>query len=409
MIHRYGTEDGSVELDEFIRKLRTMQRRRALPFNETTLALLADFSGRLLKSGMGGAAPQVVTLAFWLRKAALFRLEQSFRSSVPEGNLPVARGLAFHLPPTNVDTLFVYSCALSMLAGNANVVRLPNEIGEVTHMLLDIMLNVLADHGEADRHIFCKYSEFDGPNAAISAASDARIIWGGDAKVSAVSRYPVRVDGISIGFPHRTSLTLLKTDFYAGLEDAARSEYVKKMYNDIFWFDQMGCGSPRTLIWVGDEPGALAIDLYRRLDKEALDRGYAVDTSTVVAKMGHANYMVSEGDAETLTRISNRLFVVDVDSNRAKLSEDQGGGGGFLRSLWARELAQIGPELNEKTQTLTYRGFSDQDLNEIARIMAKNGGFRLVPVGQALAFDETWDGLSLLSALTRQVAVMREL
>ena len=34
------------------------------------------------------------------------------------------RGLVFHVPPANVDTIFVYSWALSALAGNSNVVRI---------------------------------------------------------------------------------------------------------------------------------------------------------------------------------------------------------------------------------------------------------------------------------------------
>ena len=34
------------------------------------------------------------------------------------------RGLVFHVPPANVDTIFVYSWALSALAGNPNVVRI---------------------------------------------------------------------------------------------------------------------------------------------------------------------------------------------------------------------------------------------------------------------------------------------
>ncbi|MFC6804089.1 acyl-CoA reductase [Deinococcus caeni] len=34
------------------------------------------------------------------------------------------RGLVFHVPPANVDTIFIYSWLMSVLAGNRNVIRL---------------------------------------------------------------------------------------------------------------------------------------------------------------------------------------------------------------------------------------------------------------------------------------------
>ncbi|HKJ73370.1 MAG TPA: acyl-CoA reductase, partial [Alphaproteobacteria bacterium] len=77
------------------------------------------------------------------------------------------------------------------------------------------------------------------------------MIWGGDSKVQAVSGIPIRPDGLSLGFPDRTSFAVFETAAYRDAASAERDALAQNFFNDVFWFDQMGCGSPRILFWVG--------------------------------------------------------------------------------------------------------------------------------------------------------------
>ncbi len=53
------------------------------------------------------------------------------------------RGNVFHVPPANVDTIFVYSWALSALAGNHNVVRISERSAAAAETILDALNGTL--------------------------------------------------------------------------------------------------------------------------------------------------------------------------------------------------------------------------------------------------------------------------
>ena len=239
--------------------------------HRSLIEMLGTLSGRLLKAPAERRAPHYVALAYWLRPAALTRLSEELVRTDAPGRVRVPRGVALHLPPTNVDTLFVYSWAMSVLAGNTNVVWLAEHLAPDTQWLVSTVARVVAEHGEADRHLFCNYAYGGETERGLARHFDLRMIWGGDAKVDAVSRVPIRPDGLSIGFPDRQSLAIIATDAYEQADETAREALASDFFNDVFWFDQMGCGSPRVLVWLGD-PGALAADLYGRLNQVIVAR-----------------------------------------------------------------------------------------------------------------------------------------
>ena len=81
------------------------------------------------------------------------------------GSLRVPRGLAFHLPPTNVDTLFVYSLMASFLVGNLNVVRVSrNRRSEQVTLLCEVLRAVLAEE---------RFAAFGDELAVVSYAHEA--------------------------------------------------------------------------------------------------------------------------------------------------------------------------------------------------------------------------------------------
>lgn len=389
--------------ESFLDHVDTLITSTRPPFDDISLAVLGDLSKKLLRAPLAAQAPQLVTLGFWLRPSQLTLAAERFASKLPSDAYSKARGIALHLPPQNVDTLFVYSWALSFLAGNVNIVRLPTEMTDVLAWLMTTISDVLDEHGLVASQIFCRYPHSSNMTACLSARADLRMIWGGDEKIAAVSRDPVRPDGLSLGFSDRKSFSVVSASAYAAMDERARDRAAGQLYNDIFWFDQMGCGSPRVIFWLG-APGGDATDFYRRLDTIALQKGFAVEIGTALAKFSHMNERLASEHARRGTRFSNRLSVLEADIDPA-LILGKAQGAGMLYDITISDVAQIAPLLNRHTQTITHLGLSEAELSALADVMATHGGYRLVPVGEALSFSDIWDGIDLIAHMVRQITV----
>lgn len=401
MITDFAAKD-RIAPEALTERLTAMSALGREPFHENSLSVVRELSARLLKSKQSKQAPQFVALGYWLRAAAIKRLQSDFVARLPEGQVPTCRGLAFHLPPANVDTLFVYSWVLSYLAGNANIVRLPSNVPETTQWLLNAVIGTLEEAGDLNSNLFCQYDYRSNLSKTISAISDLRLIWGGDEKVQQASADPVRPDGLSIGFSDRKSHCVINADAYARLDEAERDQLAEQLYNDIYWFDQLGCGSPRTVVWVGPATDC-SQDLYARLNRLAGQKGYMVETGVAISKFSFANAMIAAGTADKGHIFSNSLSVLGASSDADVLSEVHGGG-----LLWDIEIPTLQDLLklvDRHTQTITHFGFEKGELAQLAKGMIGKGGFRLVPVGSALSFEETWDGIPLLDHMTRRIVV----
>jgi hypothetical protein len=382
-----------------------MADARATPFSAELLDAVGRISTEILKNPVTRSAPQFVALGYWMRGAAMKRLVGAALEAIPPEEVVAPRGLALHLPPVNVDTIFVYSWTLSLLAGNSNVVRLPASLSRETEALLEIIIDVLGGAAGGARHVFCSYRYGGELEQRISRFFDLRIIWGGDAKVDAVVRVPIRPDGLSIGFPDRQSLALLSLDSYASAATEARDELAVKIFNDAYWFDQMGCSSPRLLAWVGNVVNweELSRDFCSRLQSVIVRKSYEVEPAMAVSKLVLTNDLLAEGLAQRGERFSNELQVVDVVDPLTALH--RGTGGGFFSECQLHSLADVRHFVTRKLQTISHFGFGSDELMALARQIAGQGGYRMVPAGQALDFGAVWDGVPLLSHMTRRIVV----
>lgn len=404
MITVFNARDGApVDKVAFFELLGPLTGRAVEPFSYVTIDLLSRLSRCLLARR---DVPQFSALGYWLRPAAINRLKEGFLCGVPAGQLVAPRGLAFHLPPANVDTLFVYSWALSLLAGNANVVRLPSRRSAETEWLLSNLVRLCDEVGDGGRHLFCGYDHNVGINGAISAIADLRIIWGGDAKIHEVSADRLRPDGLSIGFPDRKSFAVLSAAAYQKISQAEKDSLAERFYNDTYWFDQMGCGSPRVVAWVGNaEDGRLSSDdFYKRVIRIAKMKNYRTEASTAIAKFSFINDRLADGGASRGQRLSNSLSVLELHPDRLAPFQKVVGGG-MLGHTLVPNILDVTKLVNRGTQTIAHFGFSADEVMLLARSLRLIGGFRLVPVGRALAFDSTWDGVPLLTHMTRRIVV----
>ena len=381
------------------------------PFAAETTDFLAAVSKEILEIPGNMAYPELVSLAFWLRKANLSAYVQEFLRTVGAYELVLPRGTAFHVAPSNVDTIFLYSWALSLLAGNLNVVRLPQSIPVQLAMLLDAIRRVLEDPSWreiAARNVVLSYPREDEINRFLSARADVRMLWGGDQTVLHFRGLPAKPSTQDIVFDDKVSYAMVNAGRYLALSDDAVAANARLFFNDAYQFDQMACSSPRFVYFVGSpEECALASGrfwtaLVAELARKSYDPGAAVAVDKLVfgyetAAAGGVGAF-PYGSPSTLPGVM-RISAQDVSAQRKSC------GGGFFFECFLLQPTDLASLVQPKDQTLTYLGYSRDEMKMIGGQLSSKGIQRMVPFGQALAFTPQWDGYVLFNELTRRVTI----
>ena len=117
------------EMLEFdIGNLDVVERMQELPTDEPfageRIAFLNGVSKKLLSNTKAKDYSDVITFAYWIRKANMERKKQEFLS---DGRMRMGKGVVFHIAPSNVAVNYAYSFAVGFVLGNANIVRLPSK------------------------------------------------------------------------------------------------------------------------------------------------------------------------------------------------------------------------------------------------------------------------------------------
>lgn len=363
-------------------------RRDRLTFgDERVVAFLGRFARRLLAQGR--RYPELASLGFFLRQAEIER-----QLSRLDG-LRVPRGLVFHVPPANVDTVFVYSWALSALAGNANVVRISPRAGGAARAILDALNAADPDPVLARTQRMITYDRDDTVTAALSAAADLRVLWGGDASVRALRKFPLAPHARDLTFPDRSSFAIVSVAGWRRASEAARRAAMEGFFTDAYWFDQAACSSPRGVFWVGEDD--VSAEFRALLVTVAKEQGHVTEPAMAVQKRVATYGAAADGRVERISFDSDA--VTSLESS--ELVREWLGAGVFTHSR-VPSLDALIPKVSRKDQTVTHFGFEREELLDFAR---KTGVDRVVPFGSALKFSPVWDGYDLLAEFTKLVTV----
>jgi hypothetical protein len=361
---------------------------------------LARFARRLLAPAVARRHPELGSLGFFLRPAELHRAVEHM--SQP-GAYVFPRGNVFHVPPANVDTIFVYSWALSALAGNHNVVRISERSAAAADTVLAALNDTLADADPviARTQRMVTYGRDDKVTAALSAWCDLRVIWGGDAAVANIRRHPLRPSGRDITFPDRTSWAALSVPGWRAADPAARRAATTGFANDAYWFDQAACSSPRTVFLVGDPDHADEVrdELIALLSEVVAGRGWEIDAAMAVEKRVNAYGLAATGAARSLRYAGNAVTAMSLTGT--DVLPRRWLGAGAFPFVTAGSLAELVPVMNRQDQTFSHFGFAADELREFAAALGGRGVDRIVPFGSALTFSSIWDGYDLPREFTR--------
>jgi hypothetical protein len=393
---------GALALEELRRLL--AEGCAAEPFHESVLEAIVDFSRRIFYDAQARRYSEMLALAHWMRKSEMVRLSEEFRSLQRHDRVLVPHGLVFHLPPRNVDTMFVYSWLLAALTGNRSVIRLSPERSESTSILARILRETLAEAEEPARGgtIIVSYGHEVEPTEMLSSLCDVRVIWGGDQTIESVRRSPLAPHAKELTFCDRFSVSAIRAEAYVALPEEERDGLTDQFFNDCFWFDQLACSSPRLVVWCGtaEETQAASSDFFTRVAGCIERRRYVLPAAVSMQKLVYACSAILSSSVQECRRYKG-LTVLTLASLACFPRSHPGGGLFFEAHL--ESLLELTCFLGRQDQTLTWFGFTPEELRALVRSLNGRAIDRIVPIGQALQFHRYWDGYDLLQELCRSV------
>ena len=389
-----------------------LERLRALPtlppFSAEARRFVAEFTRRIMKLPGLRTYPELATLSHWFRPAAIDHLAR--QAGATEGGIALPRGSVFHLAPANVDVLFAYAWLMSVLAGNRNVARLSQKAGAQRDALISILHEFHAE-GQfpevLERTLLLTYPHDDAITRSISGHCHARIVWGGNATVAKIRSIPVAPLAIELTFPDRFGIAALGAAAIVAMSPEDILELARRFCNDMLWFSQQACSSPRCLYWIGEAATIAAAKAAFWPAVRAQARQFEDDTAAMMARVTDACLLAAIAShahlEDSLTAYPIRMA---VDRAGGELREMQSGYG-LITEVDLESLRLISDQLDDRDQTMICHGLDQQELAEFAATLPGRALDRVVPVGRALDFHHVWDGTDLFAVLMRRITLPR--
>lgn len=380
---------------------RLTSARPLSPYEPLVLEFLGDVSRALFADAEAKRHPDVIAFAYWCRGANTSRLKQEFA----EPHLRLGLGIVFHIAPSNVPINFAFSFAFSLLAGNANIVRVPTRDLPQTGIVCRIINRLLTEaryETLAGMTAFVRYPQDDAITREFSALCNARVIWGGDQTINSIRKLPIPERSIEVTFADRYSLCVIEGSSILRADHAAIVRLAGGFYNDIYLFDQNACSSPHLVMWLGtrdvlDEAkrifwGAVAevaearydLQPVQAVDKYLLLCENAIEVDEIAGFEKHGNH---------LYRLALAHLPGSLETLRGRF--------GLVYEHDTERLDTLAPFITAKFQTLTYFGLDRARLQDFVVANRLPGIDRIVPIGTALDIGVIWDGYDIVRSLSR--------
>ena len=109
------------------------------PYATDICEFLDALSKAIREDTQAKAYPDLITFSFWIRRANVQKLKQSWKDC----SRRIGKGLVFHIAPSNVPVNFAYTLVFGLLAGNSNIVKVSSRRFPQTEILCRIMEQVV--------------------------------------------------------------------------------------------------------------------------------------------------------------------------------------------------------------------------------------------------------------------------
>ena len=383
---------GSPEIVENMKNLKVLR-----PFDDLALAFLNDLSA-LLRTNREYS--DVATFGFWCRKAAILKEKEKY-DDISER---LGKGIVFHSTPSNVPVNFAFSFASGLLAGNANIVRLPGKPFSQVDIICNAINELLKDKHKclAPYIVFVKFPPVKEITDAFSSLCNVRVIWGGDMTVAELRKSPIPARTTEITFADRHSIAVIDADAYLAEEN--KNAVIQNFYNDTYFSDQNACTSPRIIFWQGKNKEAAKEDFWKRVHESIINK-YELAPVSAVGKLNALYAVACQKDVKlekSEDMFITRLKVDRIDEDLMNYKYNCG----FYFEKDIENLEEIVNVCDIKCQTLTYFGVNKEDFKDFLEKARPIGIDRIVPMGKSMDFTLVWDGYDLIRQMSRKINII---
>ncbi|GHV45749.1 hypothetical protein AGMMS49546_32360 [Spirochaetia bacterium] len=368
------------------------------PFNDIICDFVADFSERLRNSSVAKRYPDIIALAFWARKGNILKLKEKYSNFSDR----LGRGLVFHIAPSNIPVNFAFSYLFSLLAGNANIVRVPSKPFPQVSILCDVFIEALENFPKIKAMTaFIGYPVDNKITEAFCEMADARIVWGGDQTVENIRQLKTKPRCVDVVFPDRYSFAIINGKSVDEVPEQELQRLAGFFYNDTYLMDQNACSSPQIIFW--QDAKTKAKERFWNAVVDIAREKYDLQPAISIDKYVQSCKDAIEYDSLDIIRDGNILYRIGFSSLPEVNLTALRGKGGYFYEYDLDSLDEFIPYINEKYQTVTYYGIEP---NVIKDFVLKNrlcGIDRVVPIGSAMDIGLIWDGYDLINMLSRVV------
>ena len=371
------------------------------PFNNLVVDFLGDFSNELKKLKKINSYLDLIYLVFWCRK------KQNLAKNHYNNCLRLGRGLIFHICPSNVPTNFIYSFFFGLLSGNSNIVKIPSKNFKEKTIILSIiklLFNKKKYINLKNSNCFIQYDDKDKTTKKVSSICDGRVIWGGDETINEVRKTWIPERAIEITFSDRYSLSVINLDEFKKEKSTQIKLLAKKFYYDGYMMNQLACNSPHFVFWIGEKNKKLQDYFWNQLSK-IVEKNFLFDNIHVVDK--YTNLMeniITQKSFNNIKMYKNNLYVMDPGNQINHIENIRGVNGTFFQKN-IRKITDLRKFITKKCQTVSYFGFTKDQLKFFLLNNNLLGIDRFVPIGKALEIDMIWDGYDVIKSLSRVISL----
>jgi hypothetical protein len=376
------------------------------PFSDETIDFINNFSKSILLDRNSRKFPELVVLADFFSKR---NTKKIFNRISDENNnyvfLPL--GKTFHIAPSNVDTIFLYSSLIALMCGNICLIRLSSQHTEQINFAIEKLNLVLSQHSKFLKRLFVfNYEHNNEITRRISSHIDLRVIWGGDNSVKEIRSIQLNPMARELTFPNRFSFTVIKSKEVISNQSDLNS-MVHSFIKDTIYFDQQACSSPRSLIWLGSQTdNKKAQDIFWKNYLSLLtSKDYQNTSGMMMDRFVASNFLSAINLSKRVNSAIDyptRLKVHDLNS---QILREFHPGNGLFYEIEVQNIDQIAKQVKNTDQTLTYFGLDNSEISDLLSLISNRGLDRILPIGEALDFSVIWDGYDLIEAFTRKVVI----
>jgi hypothetical protein len=380
--------------------------RPLAPFDPVLVDFVNDFAKSILLDRAARTFPELIVLANFFKASNVAKLRQVLHASSSAQIL--ARGIVFHIAPSNVDSVFLYSSLLSLLCGNVNLIRISRDSGDQMNFVLEKLSRLLVDERPAlaNRFFVLTYQHSDAVTSLISSYCHLRVVWGGDETVKKIRLLPLRPTAAELCFPDRFSAAMLRADSVLACDESALEQLATRFFNDTIWFAQQACSSPRLVAWIGspDSCAAGRERFWKAFEAQLKGKSFENSAGMAMDRLVTACLVATDPLHRETSALPFPTRILLASEPLAGIKHAHCGNGLFYEQTFAT-VPDFFQTLSDREQTLSVFGVEAPEMTEYLRLLPMRTLDRVTKIGQALDFGHVWDGYNLLNAFTRQVAI----